>query len=1169
MKESIIIGIFIFLLLVSTALGTTDISDEWVNNTNFNASGKYYGTCEIAETWNGETSQADLNVNHSNSTSFWYGLLEPLAAWISTFNSTYDNYVTANESNHSVYSDYATSWDGETSQSDLNVNDTTYWNSYAITSFTNLTDFVNYIGSPMLVTGGALSEGTNAGTLKVGAMTVLLRTTSSATGDLEYFSIAETDNITITLEDTKYHVGVSYNGGSPVVSIQTGNFNRLDEIGIGNCMKENSNVHFTSVGMRLQDGVSELQRRAATLRAIELTKGCTITEDGTRNISIASGVVYEGIVRLTPFSERIFNTSNESVFTYYYSNGTIGYFTKVENQTTIDNTQYDDGDGTLGTLTTNEYGVFWVYLHPDEEHVFVVYGTDSYKLAEAEDSDPPSNLPVVISDFAVLLGRIIIEKDAASFTQIDMVTTEYFGYNVVTDHGSLAGLGDDDHPQYLLDTDEENLDVNSSDYWDNWDNPDSWGGDYLTWSGTDFDVTDNWWNSYADFMGTNTTDKWCLWNGTHIVCDTEPVSDTDTNLTEANVETYINNTANDYFQIKTNESNFWDNYGTASDLNNQITLLQENITNEDWIEDSQEGDLNVNHSDTSDSATTWNGETSQADLNVNNSDYLDGEDGSYYLDDTTIGNCSADQSCANVLYTTDEYLGGLSCSNTEIAKYNSTSGKWECEADAEGSVGRESMWVDGGTYLYPNSTYADDIQCEDIQTTGDIEASANGGTTGTPRVFGFNQLSSNEAVRFQFGDKHNGFQNAYGNDVQIYSYWGLVLDGGRQNYNSDFNPPDFEKTLDSSVIIRSSNDIGDDSGSTGDPITVLKVMGAPDGTANITEWTDNDSVILSSVSFDGNITAPQFYQGSNGVCDDSNNCAYISDSAEGDLNVNSSDYWDNLDTFPTLYEANISDADWWDADGDISTNEISESKIDFDTACAAGNHYYLNGDNLACEADDDTTYDTGDQNLTLIGTSFFLNSTWIDARFYNTEAELTALLDDDYVDVSGDTMTGTLKISTATPGLIINDENPEIFLNDTDNPGNFSIYFSNGANRFQLKDDGTNKFSLQASTGKLVNNWVPFGNNSYQSGTSAERWSYVYGVGGDFLSITDGTMTIVGGDLTGADDINSTEFYQNGNKVLDTSTSFGGDVSGTYGAIQVEDTQGLLWGNISGGWDLN
>jgi len=59
----------------------------------------------------------------------------------------------------------------------------------------------------------------------------------------------------------------------------------------------------------------------------------------------------------------------------------------------------------------------------------------------------------------------------------------------------------------------------------------------------------------------------------------------------------------------------------------------------------------------------------------------------------------------------------------------------------------------------------------------------------------------------------------------------------------------------------------------------------------------------------------------------------------------------------------------WDANADISVDEISESKIAFSTACASGNHYYLNGNDLACEADDDTTYTNG-SGIGLIGTQF-------------------------------------------------------------------------------------------------------------------------------------------------------------------------------------------------------
>lgn len=64
----------------------------------------------------------------------------------------------------------------------------------------------------------------------------------------------------------------------------------------------------------------------------------------------------------------------------------------------------------------------------------------------------------------------------------------------------------------------------------------------------------------------------------------------------------------------------------------------------------------------------------------------------------------------------------------------------------------------------------------------------------------------------------------------------------------------------------------------------------------------------------------------------------------------------------------VTDA-WWDADGDIAADEISESKINFATVCAAGNHLYVNGNDLACEADDDTTYTAGDY-ITLTATDF-------------------------------------------------------------------------------------------------------------------------------------------------------------------------------------------------------
>ncbi len=72
-----------------------------------------------------------------------------------------------------------------------------------------------------------------------------------------------------------------------------------------------------------------------------------------------------------------------------------------------------------------------------------------------------------------------------------------------------------------------------------------------------------------------------------------------------------------------------------------------------------------------------------------------------------------------------------------------------------------------------------------------------------------------------------------------------------------------------------------------------------------------------------------------------------------------------------MRDAELGTYDYWNESSDLDDDELAEAKINFGTTCAAGNHLYVNGNDLACETDDDTTY-TANTPLNLTGTVFDL-----------------------------------------------------------------------------------------------------------------------------------------------------------------------------------------------------
>jgi len=274
------------------------------------------------------------------------------------------------------------------------------------------------------ISGFTITSGTAASTINIEAGTCYIKETNTALGDIHYFSVDAVTGLAI-VEDEVNYIYVDYNSGSPIVSgtITKTDMDNRTKVSLGRVFFSDSEYHIINAGMDVTETAKAVQSRLnSTDGDIVRASGLIISATGTRNIAITAGVVYAGLTRGTTSAQ---DTSGTDTFSYFYRDGGTGW-TKVAAQTQIDNTYYDDGTGTLAALTSNRYGVHWVYSDFDDSHLLVVYGRGDYTLAGAQAATPPEDLPLQASEFSFIAGRIIIQKSATSFYSIESAFTNEF-----------------------------------------------------------------------------------------------------------------------------------------------------------------------------------------------------------------------------------------------------------------------------------------------------------------------------------------------------------------------------------------------------------------------------------------------------------------------------------------------------------------------------------------------------------------------------------------------------------------------------------------------------------------------------------------------------------------------------------------------------------------------
>jgi hypothetical protein len=309
-------------------------------------------------------------------------------------------------------------------------------------TFNTVEDLIDTNFSNGVINGGLLITDGGGGTVDVTGGSVMIRSTDSEIGTLFSVDVVAVTGLPLTDDITNF-VFVDWNAGAPVISASFIPLNPNTSTLIGFVTRVGPDVHITNANTPTAQFNQTATKRFAMVDGLTRQAGSVISESGVRNIAVTSGIWW---LAFNEISLVALDTSVADDYIYYYGDG-VGGHTKIIASTQIDNTQYDDGSGTLATLINNRYGVHWVYQETDGA-LAVVYGTGNYLLSEADAASPPLDIPPQLTNFhAALIGKIIIKKNDATFTEIQNPFAESFGTTSIQTHLDLADIGTNTHAE--------------------------------------------------------------------------------------------------------------------------------------------------------------------------------------------------------------------------------------------------------------------------------------------------------------------------------------------------------------------------------------------------------------------------------------------------------------------------------------------------------------------------------------------------------------------------------------------------------------------------------------------------------------------------------------------------------------------------------------------------
>lgn len=351
-------------------------------------------------------------------------------------------------------------WTGSTNLTTLGTVTTGVWTGTPISSEYVSTPKIGTVAGGTSLTrhfnesesAGAFGDGpfvtyVSPGVVAVAGGEGYIRSANTSESPLLLFAWSAPDNITLATpaigQESSSWIGVEYNAGSPQVTARSSyNWNFRTDFPLARVNFDGTFTDILNSYSHAGDSpnlIRQFLRKAFPFireSPPEGSGGLILGETGTRNLTMTGATIWHALSKFTIAS---IDTSLSGTFHLIYRLAAGGFLMSAGN-TQWPNTLYDDGSGTLATMTNNKYACLWVYLDVADGELEIVYGRGQYTSSTLAQDEGAPTIPDHLINNGKLIGRIIFQKSAATATSIESTSEASFVPAPVTDHNQLSNL---------------------------------------------------------------------------------------------------------------------------------------------------------------------------------------------------------------------------------------------------------------------------------------------------------------------------------------------------------------------------------------------------------------------------------------------------------------------------------------------------------------------------------------------------------------------------------------------------------------------------------------------------------------------------------------------------------------------------------------------------------